>query len=185
MAEYPKSFIPIMVQAILEDRKTNTRRIASSDKPPYQKGDRLWVQENYQLAKEKGNTYWCHYDDGTKRLVTLTAAEAFKLKYRKTPYTKKQPGRFMYKSCSRLWLEVTDIFLERLQDISEEDAIAEGIEPVEEDGEIRYRNYVETSYSLMYPSASFHSLWESIYGRKSWLDDPFVWVIKFKKLEAV
>ncbi|MFM5957633.1 MAG: hypothetical protein ACKOQ2_10805, partial [Dolichospermum sp.] len=78
-------------------------------------------------------------------------------------------------------LEVTDVHSEQLQDISDEDAIAEGIE---KENENEYRNYVKTTYPLVYPSASFHSLWESIYGAKSWLDNPYVWVIKFERLET-
>ncbi|MFM6673264.1 MAG: hypothetical protein ACKPJO_24565 [Dolichospermum sp.] len=180
--EYPISFSPAMVQAIQENRKTQTRR---KTKPPCKKGDLLWVQENYRLLKGDkccdDNEYWCKYDDDTEKLVTLSTVELTKLKGRKTPHDKKQPGRFMYRSCSRILLEVTDIYNERLQDISDEDAIAEGIE---KENENEYRNYVETTYPLVYPSASFHSLWESIYGAKSWLDNPYVWVIKFERLET-
>jgi hypothetical protein len=177
----PISFSPAMVQAIQENRKTQTRRIANNlGKPPYEKSDRLWVQENYRLSKD-GDKYWCEYDDGAKKLVNLSTAELTKLRKRKTPHFKKQPGRFMYRSCSRILLEVTDVYSEQLQNISDEDAIAEGIEKI---SETQYRNYVETTYPLVYPFASFHSLWQSIYGAKSWLDNPFVWVIKFKQLEA-
>lgn len=90
----------------------------------------------------------------------------------------------MYRSCSRILLEVTDVYNERLQDISEEDAIAEGIEVTEDNGMTFYRNYVRAELQLIYPCSSFQSLWESIYGADSWLDNPFVWVIKFERLEA-
>ncbi|MFM6603032.1 MAG: ASCH domain-containing protein, partial [Dolichospermum sp.] len=166
--EYPISFSPAMVQAIQENRKTQTRRIK---KPPCKKGDLLWVQENYRLLKEDkccdDNEYWCKYDDDTEKLVTLSTAELTKLKGRKTPHHKKQPGRFMYRSCSRILLEVTDVHSEQLQDISDEDAIAEGIEVTS------YKNYV----------TEFKNLWESIYGIDSWLNNPLVWVIQFERLE--
>ena len=184
MKEYPKSFMPVMVQAIQDNKKTQTRRIVDNlRKPPCEKGDRLWVQENYRLLKD-GDKYWCEYDDGTKKLVNLSTAELTKLRKRKTPHFKKQPGRFMYRSCSRILLEVTDVYNERLQDISEEDAIAEGIEVTEDNGMTFYRNYVRAELQLIYPCSSFQSLWESIYGADSWLDNPFVWVIKFERLEA-
>lgn len=180
----PISFSPAMVQAIQESTKTQTRRIANNPgKPPYEKSNRLWVQENYRLLKD-GDKYWCEYDDGTKKLVNLSTAELTKLRKRKTPHFKRQPGRFMYKSCTRLWLEVEEVLVERLQDISDEDAIAEGIEVIEDNGMTFYRNYVKAEFQLIYPCSSFQSLWESIHGSDSWLDNPFVWVIKFKRLEA-
>ncbi|MFM6248165.1 MAG: hypothetical protein ACKPEQ_03265, partial [Dolichospermum sp.] len=86
----------------------------------------------------------------------------------KTPHDKKQPGRFMYRSCSRILLEVIDVHSEQLQDISDEDAIAEGIEVAS------YKNYV----------TEFKNLWESIYGIDSWLNNPLVWVIQFERLET-
>lgn len=68
---------------------------------------------------------------------------------------------------SRITLEITDIKVERLQDISEKDAIAEGIE---------YNGGCEV------PRKTFEWLWESIKGSGSWAANPWVWVISFKKI---
>lgn len=52
MKEYPKSFMPVMVQAIQDNKKTQTRRIVDNlRKPPCEKGDRLWVQEKLSAIK--------------------------------------------------------------------------------------------------------------------------------------
>ena len=67
---------------------------------------------------------------------------------------------------SRITLEITNVRVERLQDISEQDAIAEGI----------------TNISVL-SKYIFSTLWESIYGFDSWSSNPWVWVIEFKKVK--
>lgn len=116
----------------------NKKSIESAFNPkvycPYKVGDRLWVQENYSLKRyaenHTSNLYHCFYEYGDSQLVCLNDCEQDKLLKRTTPIEKKQPGRFMYRSCSRIDLEVVNVRVERLQDISEEDAIAEGVEQV-------------------------------------------------------
>jgi hypothetical protein len=67
---------------------------------------------------------------------------------------------------SRILLEITDVRVQRLQDISEEDAWAEGCEPAD-----------------VYPRDWFHWLWDTIYGGGSWDANPWVWAITFRRLE--
>lgn len=88
---------------------------------------------------------------------------------------------------SRITLEIVSVRVERLQDISEADALAEGIEPPE--GET-YRDYAvkpednEGHDYYLCPQDSFISLWEKINGLESCKANPWVWVVEFKCLEA-
>lgn len=94
-----------------------------------------------------------------------------------------QPGRyrharFMPHWASRITLEITGVRVERLQEISEADAIAEGI--------IRDRDGWRGAPDLPWfasPIAAFRSLWESINGVGSWDDNPWVWVVEFRRVE--
>jgi hypothetical protein len=104
---------------------------------------------------------------------------------------------------SRITLEITNIRCERLQSISEQDAIAEGVKNISPDG---WLNYVNESLTTS-ATASFHSLWDSIYSHRpklpqnqqskryarvlrwltkhppcAWADNPFVWVIEFRRI---
>jgi hypothetical protein len=90
---------------------------------------------------------------------------------------------------SRIQLEITNVRVERLNDISEQDAKAEGIEVVGGPTSCcPYRNYRigkvgEMSLHCSAPSRSFMTLWESINGAGSWNENPWVWVVEFKKIE--
>ena len=91
---------------------------------------------------------------------------------------------FMPRWASRITLEVESVRVERLQDISEEHAIAEGCtgrdpEPVAEGGTIYYRPGISSAPS---PLAHYRMLWESINGAGSWALNPWVWVVAFKRV---
>jgi hypothetical protein len=93
-----------------------------------------------------------------------------------------KPGIHMPKESARIFLQVTDVRAERLHDINEEDAIAEGIEDVTFGEGISYKNYL-TAHPCT-PVASFKSLWESINTKTSpWDKNDWVWVYTFKKIE--
>lgn len=94
----------------------------------------------------------------------------------------------MPKAACRLFLEITNIRVERLQDISEDDAIREGIksEIFTPNSEKCYYFYPcndlrDDSY-IDLPKTSFYSLWQSINGPESWDENPWVWVIEFKRV---
>jgi len=102
-----------------------------------------------------------------------------------------KPSIHMPHEASRITLEITKIRVERLQDISEEDAMAEGIEPVQgfDSGEgvpqrQMYENYLPYGYTEVLPIASFYSLWDCINGEGAWDLNPFVWVVEFKRKEV-
>ena len=80
---------------------------------------------------------------------------------------------------SRITLEITDVRVERLQDISEADAVAEGCKPI--------RPELVQDGLIVRPGRSaveeFRLVWEQIHGGGSWEKNPWVWVIEFKRLE--
>ena len=90
----------------------------------------------------------------------------------------------MYKSLARTWLEILDVRAERIQDISEEDAIAEGCKgsaysSIIDDPEALngWRNTLTTS------RIQFMKLWNSIHGPDAWKDNKWVWAYKFRRCE--
>jgi hypothetical protein len=133
-------------------------------------GDLLWVREKF-LYDEGEGIYWY--------AASMDNAD---VNYLKGCW---KPSIFLPKIASRIWLEITDIKIERLKDISEKDARNEGVETVA-DG---YKNYMTKpkiiSTLKCYDTAyfSFLSLWESINGYESSELNPWVWVITFKKVE--
>ncbi len=93
---------------------------------------------------------------------------------------------------SRLFLEVTDIRAERLQDITEEDAIEEGIELIDDGNSYGYKLYGKHAIKDMLGRnavtgteiESYQTLWQKINGVESWNNNLFVWVITFKIVEC-
>lgn len=213
MKERPILFSGEMVRAILDGRKTQTRRIvkpavgyqsewlsaaginsspslricrtnpdnifgAQMDHPkggplgfvkcPYgEPGDRLWVRECFSYSN-LGDTairdwvwYWADSNptDGD--------------------WTKPKPSIHMPRWASRINLEVTNVRVERLQDIGDKDATAEGCpgwyhESYPDQGEPDGKR----------PTEEFAELWESINGAGSWDLNPWVWVIEFKRIDV-
>ena len=86
----------------------------------------------------------------------------------------KRSSLFMPKEACRIWLEITGIRVERVQDISEGDAIAEGIDLNKCSGDWESP-----------PSWVFEELWKSINGEESWEANPWVWKVEFKKVDHV
>ncbi len=82
----------------------------------------------------------------------------------------------MPRSASRITLEITGVRVERLQDISEQDASAEGADLCVEQSVSKYAKRRCPTYVC-----SFGALWESINGKGSWDANPWVWVVEFKK----
>ncbi len=92
-----------------------------------------------------------------------------------------KPSIHMPRAASRILLEITDVRVKRLREISQADAEAEGV------GKLKkgfWKNYQPgwTEFQLT-ARGSFATLWKSIYGDESWYADPWVWVIEFKRIE--
>jgi hypothetical protein len=214
--EHPVLFSGPMIRAILEGRKTQTRRVIKPQpgalwgkktfavcrepddyevapgtwmcfqkwdvmgefteydatpigKCPYGKpGDRLWVRETwrpqhpYDLPGQEKPIYAADW-----------TPEEFEQIYGKTWGWK--PSIFMPRWASRITLEVVNVRVERLQAISEEDAMAEGAPGI----------FDGPAFGYAYPhTQGFKALWESINGKKyPWVSNPFVWCISFRRVD--
>lgn len=172
-----------MVRAILEGRKTQTRRVVKpqpnndlffeKERQTYickygRPGDRLYVRETW---REKGH----NFPIGYKYEYRATCEQDV------TPcYWKWKPSIHMPRVASRLLLEITEIRVEQLHDISEENAKAEGIQQWP-DG--NYKAYGKYAGKYKAAKDSFFSLWQSINGGASLVANPWVWVISFKQIE--
>jgi len=103
--------------------------------------------------------------------------------------TRWRPSIFMPRWASRITLKLTSVRVERLQDISDEDAVAEGVEgrfhPDQSDL-WTWRDYNTPgryAYGSMFgPIESYRTLWKSINGKGSWDKNPWVWILEFKRL---
>lgn len=140
------------------------------------KGNNLWVREtfaNYTYSTPTKPWNW-----GIKYKADTAVDDIKNYKWK--------PSIHMPRTTSRLLLEVTTNHrIERLQDISEADAIAEGVEVthMHEGKPSLFRNYEsKNAPPLTHAKASFYSLWCKINGADSWFANPWVWVINFKKL---
>lgn len=198
--ERPILFSGEMVRAILEGRKTQTRRVVKHqqvldslndiglwDGPgevedweksfcPYGKpGDRLWVREAWGYSGLNRVEYKASPADGKD----FRCVDRWK------------PSIHMPRCASRITLEITNVRTERLQDISDADSIAEGVEgPFDgpedhNDGkQFQYWRDYSTQNNYCTPRGSYRSLWGSINGNKHpWISNPWVWVIEFRELE--
>lgn len=198
--EIPILFSTPMVQAILDGCKTMTRRVVKPQpKPgksinpcgwcesgwstwtgngcdcsnipcPYGKtGDRLWVREtwNENPAHELNKNY-----------KGLPPKEQFAIYKASSPDFSGgwKPSIFMPKEAARIWLEVVNVRVERLQEITEEDAKKEGI----------HEPYIasETGYETEM-RGQFRDLWDSINLKRGygWDTSPWVWVVEFRRVE--
>lgn len=147
-------------------------------KCPYgQPGDILWTRES-----------WNYVD-------TYPEPDCFgKYLYKANGGTGKfKPSIHMPKSACRIWDEIVSIRVERVADISEEDAIAEGVQSCIDEIGIRYKDYIADASGYGHPDndyptvstaiQSYRSLWQKINGIESWEANPFVWVISFKPID--
>lgn len=200
--ERPILFSGPMVRAIIEGRKTQTRRVIACDfdktepgrvfdyqlqrwmECPYGKpGDRLWVRETFRFVDfEHADGQWSaavQYEaDGARGPRTFDVNEDTRFGAR--------PSIHMPRWASRIMLEVTEVRVERLQEISELDAQAEGVTfdgSYWRGGPHRIKG---TPKCMPTPASAFHDLWDSINAKRGHgLDsNPWVWVFSFKVLEG-
>lgn len=190
--ERPILFSGPMVRAILDGRKTQTRRVMKPQ-PEYRAkrklqwswGTRQWLNGHTPTDHCKHCSMWNSENPYGQPVDRLWVRETFavcadnnifyKADGKPDPWDgiKWKPSIHMPRKASRITLEITGVRVERLQDISPTEACKEGIF---EDG-----NYCSEP-PLPYPVATFKKLWNSINGPGSWVANPWVWVIEFKKL---
>ncbi len=141
-----------------------------------QVGDRLWVREHWRTLPlldamppreiPSGSAVWFDADGDCGRT-----------------FGRFRPGMFMPRWASRITLEITEVRVERLQDISEADAIAEGLIRVRGPLGSTMWEYSETDGGQFAdPRVAYHMLWDSINGLGSWDANQWVFVICFRRL---
>lgn len=184
MTEKPILFNTEMVRAILDSRKTQTRRIVKNQSlteeclkicgKPFYPGDVLWVRETWTVwSRTFGTMPAFHYKADGEDLKNV----------------KWHPSIHMPKEAARIFLRVTDICCERLQDITEQDARAEGfVTDQPEDGRTNINFMCSVDCLQGSVRGKFALLWNSTIKktdlpRYGWDANPWVWVISFKKIE--
>ncbi|MES2733599.1 MAG: hypothetical protein V4714_17780 [Bacteroidota bacterium] len=143
---------------------------------PYGKvGDIIWVRETFAIVLENK---WGMID-GAQEQYTYKADKPSASQLLNP--VKWKPSLFMPKEACRLRLEITDIRVERLNDISEEDAKAEGYLKMSDHPPMAGKKQFEYNIHGTYKKG-YECLWEQINGADSWAKNDFVWVITFRKL---
>ena len=234
MKEYPIIFSTEMVRAILDGRKTQTRRIVKANIPddaydvfawyapeipdknkaeeglyywygrglkfemecPYGKiGDRLWVRESFaymdlfDVGYERDEPYLIGYraDKTCKDLLNNVWSETTDWNWEHDTI-KWKPSIHMKREESRIILEITNIKVERLQDITEEDCQAEGVKwqwngNCEDCYQWSFTGNKKSNLWFDYAESCFQYLWDSIHKKENrWRDNPWVWAIEFKRI---
>jgi len=228
--ERPILFSGAMVRAILDGRKTQTRRVVKPQPEivslgivwthpkklgayvgeremvpcPYgQPGDRLWVKETHarlhdgmlsHLDPDPDSPYWFY--------VYRADGEPANWKHYGEHW---KPSIFCTRKASRITLEIVSVRVERVQEISEKDAIAEGLAKVgrcklatwlplysvnpQANPEKHYETPNDGTYDM--PKMCYSDLWDSINGKRkegkpdhSWAANPWVWVVEFRRVET-
>ncbi len=148
-------------------------------------GDVFWVRETLYKNGEMGLEYVADNTVVDEEIIPLD----FNVRLDKQGYYKfcQIPSIYMPKALCRTFLEVTNVRIERLYDISEEDAIEEGIIGLFDTflNKTLYRDYTIKTFESFSLNAvpSFFSLWLSINGKESIDRNPWVWVYDFKKID--
>jgi len=157
-------------------------------------GDRVYVRETCRAVELNSGLDCVEYlADGA--LIPIDNTEEASLAWVDLHHYRGKrgatvPSIFMPRWASRFTLEITDVRVERLQDISRDDALAEGIDRWDDTASVSpYRNYRkgesgEMDLHCSCPERSFMTLWQSINGPESWEANPWVWVISFKVVEV-
>ena len=163
-------------------------------KPRYQPGDILWVQETWTVEdvdeetmkavigyKSEGNT-----QEGFQKTISIDDYE----KYESKLYSEQEywPSIHMPKEAARIFLRVTGVRVERLQDISSEDALAEGVIEwiCSKYNSGSYADNAMRGAACAKPERAFALLWDSLNAKRGypWKSNPWVWVIEFERTEV-
>lgn len=226
MADKPILFSASMVRALLEGRKTQTRRLIKDrgvfpqfcggrydDKNdpaawgwedhdrgewvtldqfrtfrfvPISLADRLYVREAHYLTDDGTSEYAIFAEESADVTAHREEIEDLQIRHPQSDWSKHlrlRPSIHMPRWASRLTLTVTDVRVQRLQDISEADAVAEGIERLHggyHDDDDVYLNYLRKSDGFGGSGAgraSFRTLWNSLHGPEAWDANP--WVVAY------
>ncbi|MBD7733644.1 hypothetical protein HPN36_21155 [Klebsiella pneumoniae] len=201
MTERGMIFNAEMVRALLDGRKTQTRRPIKwkqtrfteigeredGSKWPWSEdaehacdfwhpcpfgavGDRIWVREAFRVHSRATDVATLVYKASERNSWTEQTRRVPVAVCNKPATPEKwTPSLHMPRWASRILLEITDVRVERLRSMSQDDARAEG---------------VIAASGPMEAGLAFRELWDSIYGEESWKANPWVWVIEFKRVEG-
>ncbi|WP_444959704.1 hypothetical protein [Microbulbifer sp. VVAC002] len=220
--ERPILFNGDMVRAILDGRKTQTRRLMKPQPEPSPHGGHWWacdtVESMVKVEEQLNNDgSWagfagsvCPYGQTGERLwvrethhLSHQNKVIYKADYSFNPFREDEcgedcsmvgevwrPSIHMPRWASRITLEIANVRVERIQDISDEDALAEGI--------LNSTLQTPPTNTVMYHCGpwptpicgesardAYGALWESIYGKDGWDQNPWVWVIEFRRANQV
>jgi len=195
MRELPILFSTEMVRAILDGRKTQTRRVVKYNKSgnmkpnPWMVGDRLYVRETwvkYYYVDENDIT---HYDQPTIYYAAdgepdfrIVDGDGFEIEDQRIKW---KPSIHMPKEAARIWLEVTDVRVEKLQEMKLSDIYAEGIvsKPSPDKEALNPRKlFVDLWNDIVYKND--RTRFKTECGKYMWDADPWVWVIEFRRVGA-
>lgn len=206
------------VRAILDGRKTQTRRpiklveFQPADTPgydwmfrdkrmlwhdvttarlidrwsPYKPGDRLWVRETWAHDADSTEQARRAYEDLMGPIVGYGPYWKATDPYLNVPW---RPSVHMPRWASRITLEVLSVRPERVQEISDDDAKAEGVEtiPAFADGGWPWESYTSPVHSDVASETAvlaFSDIWNSIHGDGAWDANPWVWRVEFRRIDA-
>lgn len=208
----PMLFSTLMVEALLNGTKTETRRIVKFPKdydgknvypngtlglkytssdfedcvkrldPKVNVGDIIWVRETFQI------TDFLHPTDENYGYIYKASENGKEWQNNSENWTWK-PSLFMPKVACRIFLKCVSVHAERLQEIDEQSAINEGVIfdvklPVANfKTKTLYRDYTKVTAGCADARSSYMTLWKKINGDESWKENPYVWVYKFELIE--
>ncbi|RMV70327.1 hypothetical protein [Pseudomonas coronafaciens] len=173
---------------LAEGREAQPEDVHTADCPYGQPGERLWVRETWIPCPDAGHGSWSNHTCGYstwvntgKKICNIPAA------LRKPKHCiyridvdpdyrqfKWKPSIHMPRWACRIFLEITDVRVERLHDITPEQAIAEGV--------LNCRDQLDPDGIGYSEEELFSILWVSLHGHKNWRANPWVWVVEFQKV---
>lgn len=185
MTDRPIIFSAPMVRALLEGRKSQTRRVLKDGHTPtglpaklrpFALGDRLWVREAWRSHRNN--------DCLSPRALTGKGRVWYEAdRDNCDQHGKLRPSLYMPRWASRLTLLVADVRVQRLQDISEADAVAEGLQ-LRLDWLWQYRGADHLPWRSEFPRDAYRDLWNSLHGPDAWDQNPWVCALTFDAVRA-
>ncbi|TDX61973.1 hypothetical protein EDE12_11275 [Methylosinus sp. sav-2] len=203
MADLPIIFSGSMIRALLDGRKTMTRRLDVERWRSRSAGTRVWVRENWwQVVASDGPQAIAPGENAGREGAFYRADWP---EHPPCPHYRARPSIHMPRWASRLMLTVESVKIERLQEISEADALAEGVY-FRADAELAAEGtlvgkdnrpaliaiddpdgsyfWADTECGWHSASRAYRSLWESLHGADAWTANPWVAAITFRTIHS-
>lgn len=204
MADKGVIFSASMVRALLDGRKTQTRRLIKPTgkpagtgdivvswpadsaerqgvtfRPPYAPGDRLYVREHWKTSASLDHV--APRDLPRDCSILLLADNSVPTKAFRPPWGRHRQGMHMPRWASRLWLEVTDVRVQRVAEMTASDAVAEGIARFNP-CDVETWRWEPRGPFASWPEGAFQMLWNSLHTKpgERWEDNPFVVAVSFE-----